>query len=177
MTDTSHAIMSKTVICRTSTFSVTEKESSISIIVNVTRRKLGWVSHWKVQNSRWYETAGWLQNRSGWLSRQCHRLGKFPAEAFGLSRTMQTVSCQGKLWSRCAYKIASVLRQPMDKSMCADIAKSRTRGYREEVEVPLETFHRVDEKFIRLYATHFPRLSQHFVLVLKVQRLFKLLSL
>lgn len=52
MTDTSHAIMSKTVICRTSTFSVTEKESSISIIVNVTRRKLGWVSHWKVQNSR-----------------------------------------------------------------------------------------------------------------------------
>lgn len=109
------------------------------------------IEKYKTPVSRRFETAGRaLHNRSGWLSRQWHRLGRFPAEAFGLSRTMRARLVPEKI---ATPKSVHAVRQSIDKSMCAD-ARRIPRGGRGFL-----TFRTEWMRNVQLYASHFPRLS------------------
>lgn len=71
-----------------------------------------------------------LHNRSGWLSRQCHRLGRFPAEAFGLSRTMRAHLVSGKIVSS---EVTSVHRRFVSR-LTSQCVRMPQRVSREDTE-------------------------------------------
>lgn len=124
--------------------------------MNVTRREPRWVSHWKVQNSRfpairddWARVA---QPHSGWLSRQWHRLGRFPAETFGLSRTMRACLVPGKIVVATPSEVASVHTRPVSRLTSQCVRTPRREESRGRIprggRGPLEDVsYRVDEKY------------------------------
>lgn len=149
-----------------------KRKTGASIIVNVTRVSAGFrIEKYKTPVSRRYETAGRCIAQSfRMIITTMATPGKISRG--GVRPFADNASTSRVRENRGGSEVASVrtaVRQSIDKSMCADATKSHAGGYREEVEVLSKTFRTGRVRNMRLYASHFPRLSLHFVTALKTQ--------